>query len=269
MSRQESQLLDMRDSTKEPFKQIHKEMLTISLLQQPWWFRPLLKTSCYLQRLIGYNHWSRAWEYPCAVLAAEMEHHSYRILDVGGGGSPFAEYSSKNGHNAYEIDPSLNEGLSHVVNRSKGIYRNVRSLIFYAILKLTGIRRKWGMPSRIKNSSVHYYPYSATNIGFPDNFFDRVFCLSVMEHIPVESWNQCCKEFERVLKSSGRLIITLDMSTSKSNDRQYLKLVNNCSLKLIGDPYYDVPISQEDKNARHPGHTYETSVLVWQGEVED
>jgi len=66
------------------------------------------------------------------------------------------------------------------------------------------------------------------------------------------------------LKPGGRLIITLDMSASDANNHQYLKLVNSCSLKLVGEPHYSVPISQEDKKDRH-GHTYETIGLIWQG----
>lgn len=261
----ESQLLDIRDCTQEPFKQIYEEMLSISLLQQPWWFRPLLIRSRYLQRLIDYNHWSRAWEYPWAMLASEIQKKPLRILDVGAGGSPFAIYLAQHSHEACVIDPSLNQGLAASINRNKGIYRNIRSFVFQLLLKLTGIRKVWGKPPYSKRNSVRYYPYSAADINFPHNYFDRVFCLSVMEHIPVEFWEQCIKEFERVLKPGGRLIITLDMGTPNADDRIYLKLVDCCSLSLVGNPYYNTPISQMDKLTRHPGHTYETIGLVWQG----
>ena len=261
----QSQLLDMRNCIKKPFRDIYKEMLNISILQQPWWFRPLLKRSSYLQKLISYNHWSRSWEYPWAILASEFKDNSYKILDVGGGGSPFAKYLSEFGYESIVCDPSLNHSLNSVINRNKGIYRNIRSLIFQLVLRLTGIRKQWGKPSKNKNDSVFYYPYSAEDIQFPNNYFDRVFCLSTMEHIPVENWNQCMNEFERVLKPGGRLIITIDMGTQYANNRQYMELVNCCSIELIGDPHYSVPISQEDKEARHPGHTYETIGLVWQG----
>lgn len=261
----ESKLLDLKDCSEELFKQIYGEMLSISLLQQPWWFRTLLVRSRYLQGLIDYQHWSRAWEYPWAMIASEIQGHSFRILDVGGGGSPFAIYLEKHGHESYVIDPSLNQGLNAVINKSKGLYRNIRSLLFYWVLRFTGVKRIWGKQAFNKKNPVHYYPYSATDIHFPDNFFDRVFCLSLMEHIPVEFWEQCIKEFERVLKPGGRLIITLDMSTPQANDHFYLKLVDCCSLRLIGDPDYDVPITQADKQTRHPGHTYETIGLIWQG----
>ena len=260
-----SQLLDIRDCNKKPFRDIYKKIHNISLLQQPIWFRPLLKRSAYLQRLIGYNHWSRNWEYPWSVLASEFKNNSYKIIDVGGGGSSFARYLSECGYDCIVCDPSLNQGLNVVINRNKGLYRNVRTLIFQLILRLTGITRLWGKPSKNENDSVLYYPYSAEDIQFPNNYFDRVFCLSTMEHIPVENWNQCMNEFERVLKPGGRLIITIDMGTQYANNRQYMELVNCCSIELIGDPHYSVPISQEDKEARHPGHTYETIGLVWQG----
>lgn len=260
-----SQLIDMRNCTEESFRRIYKEMLRISLLQQPWWFRPLLVRSNYLQSLLSYNHWSRAWEYPWAIMAAEMQGHSFRTLDVGGGGSPFAIYLAQNGHETYVIDPSLNQGLSSFVNREKSFYRNMRSIIFNLILKVTGIRKIWGNSAKSKMNVVYYYPHSATDIKFPDKYFDRVFCLSVMEHIPTETWEQCLREFERVLKPGGRLIITLDMSALDADGRLYLKLINNCKLKLIGNPYYEVPISLMDKQARHPGHGYETIGLVWQG----
>ena len=261
----ESQLIDIRNCADESFKRIYKEMLKISLLQQPWWFRPVLKKSNYLQKLINYNHWSRAWEYPWAIIAAEMQKHSFKVLDVGGGGSPFAIYLAQNGHETYVIDPSLNQGLSSLVNKDKSIYRNMRSIIFHLLLKVFGIRRIWGLPAKDRINAIHYYPYSATDIKFSDNYFDRVFCLSVMEHIPVEIWEQCLREFERVLKPGGRIIITLDMGTRVANERIYLKLLKACKLQLIGNPDYDVPISLESKRIRHPGKIYETIGLVWQG----
>ena len=221
--------------------------------------------SRYIQRLVNYNHWSRAWEYPWAILASKVNKKSLRILDVGGGGSPFAIYLEQTGHESYVIDPSLNQGLYFVINRNKSIYRNIRSFVFKFLLNVTGAKKAWGKTSYSKKNSIRFYPYSATDINFPDNYFDRVFCLSVMEHIPVELWEQSIKEFERVLKPGGRLIITLDMSTPQANDHFYLKLVDCCSLRLIGDPDYDVPITQADKQTRHPGHTYETIGLIWQG----
>ena len=83
----------MRDCRGGAFATIHRDMLEIDLSQQPRWFRPLLNKSCALQRFTGYDHWSRAWEYPWAVLAADLAQRPLATLDVGGGGSPFANAS--------------------------------------------------------------------------------------------------------------------------------------------------------------------------------
>ena len=53
----QSKLLDMRECSVDEFKKIYGRMLEISMLQQPLWFRPLLKRSSFLQKSINYNHW--------------------------------------------------------------------------------------------------------------------------------------------------------------------------------------------------------------------
>ncbi len=259
----ESKLLDLNDC-KESYKQVYNEMLEITLLKNPKWFRFLCKKSPLIQKYTGYNHWSRVWEYPWAYNAAAFE-DCCRILDVGGGGSPFANYLTVFGHDCYVIDSSLRGGVSLFFDKNKSLLKNLRSVIYHYVINLLKINTVEGIHANSKDTSVKYFSQSAQCIKFPDNYFDRVFCLSVLEHISVDQWNLCIKEFERVLKPGGRLIITLDMSTPQADERIYLKLVDCCSLKLVGEPYYNVPISQSDKKSRHPGHTYETIGLVWQG----
>jgi ubiquinone/menaquinone biosynthesis C-methylase UbiE len=72
------------------------------------------------------------------------------------------------------------------------------------------------------------------------------------------------REFERVLKPGGRLVITLDMTPAEAVERVYLDLVQSRTLSLLGDPRYDVPISPESKHQRHPGNGYETVGRVWE-----
>ncbi len=85
-----------------------------------------------------------------------------------------------------------------------------------------------------------------------------------MEHIPQEDWKNCMQEFQRILKPGGRLIMTMDMGVGQANNYLYLKLVKCCTLSLVVNPNYEVPISEEDKEKRHPGHSYETIGLVWE-----
>src|SRR5256885_10611227 len=104
-----SSLLDMRDCRDGAFATIHRDMLELDVSQQPHWFRPLLKRSRALQRLTGYDHWSRAWEYPWAVLAADLGSRPLAGLDVGGGGGPLRPSPAARGPEGHAADPALGQ----------------------------------------------------------------------------------------------------------------------------------------------------------------
>ena len=262
-ARSESRLIDMRECGDESFASIHREMLRLDLMRQPAWFRPLLVRSRRLKSWTGYDHWSRAWEYPWAILAAAPGDRPLRVLDVGGGGSPFSHYLAQQGHESHVADPSLDQGSSFVSDREKSLYRNLRSISKQILFRVVGIRSLWGLPAAGERTPVRYHAAGADDLPFPDARFDRVFCLSVIEHIPREIWPRCIGELERVLKPGGRLVITMDMETSEANERIHEQLVKACTLSLLGEPHYEVPLNAEEQQRRHPGHRYETLGLVW------
>lgn len=259
-----SGLIDLRECSEEKYTSIYQCILNMELQKQPRWFRPFLLRSRLLRQYVGYGHWSRAWEYPWAIEASCLDNKTLKVLDAGGGGTSFIDYIAGMGNECFVIDPSLDHDQSFDWNSEKGVHRNIRSVLFSFILRALQIRRAWTLPNNNRNGRVKYFPYSAQDTKFPDEYFDRIFCLSVMEHIPEEIWPACIKEFERILKPGGRLILTLDMSSADANNRKYMKLLDNCNLKLIGNPSYKIPITAEDKQQRHPGQTYETIGLLWQ-----
>jgi SAM-dependent methyltransferase len=256
-------LLDIRDCELPEFREIYREMLEIALELQPSWFRPLLLRSRRLKSYTGYAHWSRAWEYPWAILAADLPASPARMIDVGGGGSAFSFYLARRGHDCIVADPSLNEGVGCVYDRERTAYQNFRSMVKKVLFKAARIHSVWGLPESPLSRSVQFVPHRADDLKFPDGTFDRVFCLSVIEHIPREMWSGCVKEFERVLRPGGRLIVTQDMTTQEANEEVYRRLLSACSLRLLGDPRYPVPLESEDQQRRHPGQGYETIGLVW------
>ncbi|HXH27911.1 MAG TPA: class I SAM-dependent methyltransferase [Candidatus Polarisedimenticolia bacterium] len=257
-----SRLLDLRECADERFRSVHREMLRIDLRRQPAWFRPLLVRWARLQRMTGYDHWSRAWEYPWAIEAAALGKPPLRLLDVGGGGSPFSLYLARCGHEVHVSDPSLDRGRSVLFDAGRGLLPNLRSLAKRGLFRVAGINSLWGLPGE-RDSPVRYHPDPADHLGFPDRHFDRVFCLSVMEHIPHDLWAACMREFARVLRPGGRLVITLDMETREANERLYRRLVDACPLSLLGSPDFETPLKPDDQQRRHPGHGYETIGLVW------
>lgn len=257
-------LLDLADCERADFQEIHREMMEIGLELQPKWFRPLLERSRRLKSYTGYGHWSRAWEYPWAILAADLPDRAARTLDVGGGGSAFSFYLSRRGHECVVADPSLNEGVGCIYDHERTFMQNFRSMGKKILFGIAGIHSVWGLPDSKIGHKIRFVPHLADDLRFPDGHFDRVFCLSVIEHIPRESWAGCVKEFIRVLSPGGRLIITQDMTTQEANEEVYRLLIEACPLHLLGDPRYPVPLDPDDQQRRHPGQGYETIGLVWQ-----
>lgn len=56
-----------------------------------------------------------------------------------------------------------------------------------------------------KNSGMDFRKGSATEIPFPDESFDFLICVEVLEHVP--DTDAALKEFSRVLRSGGKMII--------------------------------------------------------------
>jgi SAM-dependent methyltransferase len=291
-----SRLLDMRECADPAFRDIHAGMRALDLARQPAWFRPLLERSRRLRAMTGFDHWSRAWEYPWAVIEAGLVPAAgpgagdppgaaappvrptrLRVLDVGGGGSPFGPWLAARGHEVHVADPSLDQGRDFAWDPGRSVYRNARSAAKRAAFALLGIRSLWGLPGGARNGgdpsgsagrgttgTLRYHAFGAQALRFPDAQFDRVFCLSVIEHIPHDLWPACVREFERVLRAGGRLVITMDMETHEADARLPMRLVEASTLRLMGDPRYPVPLDPGEAQRRHPGNWYETMGLVWE-----
>jgi len=55
-----------------------------------------------------------------------------------------------------------------------------------------------------------FYIQNAQNLSFPNNFFDKVYSIAVLHHIPSEQFRiQFLKEARRVLKPKGLLVLTV------------------------------------------------------------
>lgn len=63
-----------------------------------------------------------------------------------------------------------------------------------------------------------------TALPYPDKMFTKVFCISVLEHLPPGEISKVIKEFKRVLKPKGKLILTVDYPTCDV-DRLYDDLI--------------------------------------------
>jgi 2-polyprenyl-3-methyl-5-hydroxy-6-metoxy-1,4-benzoquinol methylase len=130
---------------------------------------------------------SRFWEYPWAIIHAQLK-PGMQCADVGCGESPFTIYLKENaGCEVLGFDPDIHRG------DNKDNFGVSESYI-----EKTGLR--------IARSSVD-------SLEANENRFDRVFCISVMEHIPdFNVRSKGMKEIARILKPGGMAFITMDVN---------------------------------------------------------
>jgi ubiquinone/menaquinone biosynthesis C-methylase UbiE len=105
-----------------------------------------------------------------------------RYLDAGSGVTPLAQALARSGVDAHACD---------------GNERLIAALQQFA-------------PERIYGVSVTYTAQDLTRLTYPDESFDAISCISVLEHIPAPLDQQALNELLRVLKPGGLLVVTVD-----------------------------------------------------------
>lgn len=221
-------------------------------------------------------HWSRDWEYPWAVIESGVK-SGHRVLDCGCGGSPLLPFLARYGCEAYGVDPGINaprpvlrSHYGQVLNRvmsklkrqhgknarragaSDAVASGTRACLFHRAVRL--LRRPsdaWEHDAkRMKKLGldIRYFPDSLDRMHFEDEFFDRVFCISVIEHLREQTAYTGMKEMARVLKKDGLLVVTVDHDGSHVNPRltgRYRELIAATGLSLQGESDFALPdISQ-------------------------
>ena len=128
-------------------------------------------------------HWSRQREYPWALYLGDVCNH-HRVLDVGAGTSVFQLALAKRSRTVVTVDTDTD---------------NVKAMAELSDLCLV----PYSQPVR---GDVRRLP-------FADGSFDRVFCLSVLEHMR-DGHRTALNELSRVVKPGGKLILTFDVTVS-------------------------------------------------------
>jgi SAM-dependent methyltransferase len=96
---------------------------------------------------------------------------------------------------------------ANILDAGAELYSNILPALFlYGYRNLYGINLDFKFPSR--RGPIQYLIGDLTRLPFPDNFFDAVTCMSVIEHgVPLEAY---FREMHRVLKPNGLLITSTD-----------------------------------------------------------
>jgi SAM-dependent methyltransferase len=162
-------------------------------------------------RLLGFPAFyaARMWEYPFALFSAELQ-AGMRCVDVGCGMTAFTIYLKEVAQcEAIGIDPDVfDAGI-----RYKG----------------HGVSREFA-----RKTGLQIIQCGMEAIALPSNTLDRVFCLSVIEHLPADVARRGVQEMARILKPGGRAIITVDVNMLSEVSRPF-DLIWESGLLPLGD----------------------------------
>jgi 2-polyprenyl-3-methyl-5-hydroxy-6-metoxy-1,4-benzoquinol methylase len=153
----------------------------------------------------------RLWEYAMAICYSGIKNGA-RVLDAGSGGSIFPAILNKKGCDVYVIDLE-----NERINWTKGIA---------SFLKI----------------DLHCDVINMAELPFKKNFFDKIYSVSVIEHIYERERRKALKEMARVLKPGGIMVLSFDYDSSKIKGAPQTKndideIINFTGLKILGNDF--------------------------------
>ena len=185
--------------------------------------------------------WSRPYEYAWAGMFAEKNDI---VLDAACGiEHPFKFYLLDHCREVYACD------YDDSIVSSKDILKAVKDTF--------GEKAYRELPSRYLNN-IHYSRASLTSLPYKDKMFDKIYCISVLEHLK-DYFNKypllthidfikiflkndiyiALKEFKRTLKDNGLIIMTFDYPDINLS---YLKkVVEGLGLSFAGNVSFHIP----------------------------
>lgn len=175
-------------------------------------YQKLTKELFEFDKNIGYKlvggvssslHWSRRYEYPYAIINSNIPEYptkEFKILDCGAGTGPLQFYFAEKGCNYYSFDQDM-----------------------FSLRRIA----KFKAENNLKN--LHPTYGNILDIPFSKSHFDRIFCISTLEHIlePLKKDTEVVlkafiNELLRVLKPEGLLILTFDVNIKPKNSAKRL-----------------------------------------------
>jgi SAM-dependent methyltransferase len=151
---------------------------------------------------------SRLWEYPYAIISSDIE-KGMKCADIGCGMTPFPIYLK-------EISGCQVVGIDSEIFPTGTRY------------KAFGVSLEF-----VERTGLKIVPSGLDAIPLKSNSFDRVFCLSVIEHLDPETTERGLHEMARIVKPGGRVTITVDVNMMSDLTRP-LDLIWESGLQTVG-----------------------------------
>ena len=186
----------------------------------------------------GELYWSRKVEYPWALLSSDAIRidngkikcgltlhnkktllNKIKILDVGCGASPLLPYLAKKGYDCCGITPDPNKPKG--IKFHDGLHGYIPDL-----------GNRIGVDIEFKRAGMEAIPY-------PDETFDKVYCISVIEHVADDIMIAGAREMARILKKGGLLTITMDTHNPEVELPRARKIIEASGLQVYGETNFD------------------------------
>ena len=135
------------------------------------------------------NSPTRRFEYPWCYSAAGLK-PGMSVVDIGAGASGFQFVLASEGVEVTSVDPLL-------------LPPGKTNWIF--------TRKEYHKLNRAFGGRVRFVQEFLENAGLPSDSVDRVFSVSVIEHVPADVIGPLMREVRRVLKPGGLFVATIDL----------------------------------------------------------
>lgn len=109
-------------------------------------------------------------------------------------------------------------------------------------LILEDIKQTFGQEVRYVSDSyfkkIKFSHCDITNLPYDDKKFDKLFCVSVLEHLEPTQVKLALEQFKRVIKDDGLIILTIDYPTLQLNVLQ--SAIANTGLQFAGKAIFEL-----------------------------
>jgi ubiquinone/menaquinone biosynthesis C-methylase UbiE len=229
-----NKFMNLEEIRHNDFRKIFDELDTLYRLSQGAFLNLYYK---YWQKNFRIPNITRQWEYPWAIMNSQIK-RGQRVLDAGCGNSPLLLYLFRRNCLCYGIDNKF----YYEIHPPSSWNVKMRPLVvlskIYPLYFLFNPNRMEGLsdPGKALGLRINYIKGSLSEQPFEDNIFDRIFCISTLEHLNKEDIFKAAYEFKRILKKEGLLIVTVDCLENGLLWKEFIRL---SGLDLYGESDFD------------------------------
>lgn len=156
----------------------------------------------YFEYLLPVFWWSRFYEYGWAGKFCGKDDV---VLDAACGiPHPLKFYLADKCKKVYACD------MDEKIVSKEAVFEEIQELPDVTEKEISALSRKY--------DQIEFSKQDLTHLNYENQMFDTVFCISVVEHMDVESQTNTLKEFYRVLRNGGKIVLTMDIPSVNLNE---------------------------------------------------